>query len=1016
MKKRFCLLGAAMMALLAIKAQAEILESFEHKEAVKRVKTPHSSQRIDYCSDFFTEGTRAVKYYMPRWRPGVPIWLNLHIELPPGKRNLKNCNYLVLDLINTSPYTEELILFIADEKQRFNKGYCHKTIKLLAETHARIFIKTSDIAKKSDLSRLKTISITRRKPRRDTELVIDAIQALKPGEKPSAISKKAAETLSKLLIRVNASPAPQAKAGLYDFEVPEDLRRFRSVKPGSYERSKKYATSGNYSLHYRSPVHKQGENEWRGLRMFPTFDKKNWTGYDWFVFDVINPTKKLHHTRFFLTDSKIPFRLGYRSEGFNFQPYSHQRVVIPVSRVASKIDIRDIFMLHFIVHKPTGVDYELYFDNFHLLKPNGISKPVNPKVFKDLIALNLKNSGFSQDKTIALCIREMNKFPENTIWGKRSREQLKKIQININKLTRELNNPKLSLKDFFSLKKEIQKFSHKIKRVNSELEFLKKSQELYGGDGNIGTGTAAISEKIPPRNIPFHIQTNPQISLALARGEKEGIQLLVMPYEKTLKDVTIKINNLKDARGNVFSAKDVDLEIVGYLQTQNRPSYDVAYLGWYPHVLLNYFKKVDVKPHTLQAFYLRFKCPRTQQAGLYKGQVQMLAGTRLLQTFPVELRVYRFELPSRPVLPTAMSCGDDMRFLAGRIGANWGKLRVKFVDFMAEYGLEPDGIYRPSGPDWEMMIKLKKEGKISAFNLCSFEQMMKSKNIKDYVQEAVKRIRPHYNKAKELGLLEYAYVYGFDESPSAKFPWLAACANAFKKEFPGLSIMTTSHDTTYGMNSLLKNVDIWCPVINFYDKSQAAKARSAGKKVWWYLSPSAVWPFPNLWVESNGIDMRIMHGFMSAKLKPDGFLYYAINLWGKNKPITEHDSFLKWNPISFASLHGDGCIVYGGPGATPMASFALENMRDGFEDLAYYRLLDKCAQIYRNSHDPTLKEWAKEADALLKVPQNVAKNASVFTRNPRILYHYRDQLGRHLNKLDKIPFPANSICLKLKRK
>ena len=33
----------------------------------------------------------------------------------------------------------------------------------------------------------------------------------------------------------------------------------------------------------------------------------------------------------------------------------------------------------------------------------------------------------------------------------------------------------------------------------------------------------------------------------------------------------------------------------------------------------------------------------------------------------------------------------------------------------------------------------------------------------------IKRIRARYEKAKALGLLEYAYIYGCDEHPKEKF-------------------------------------------------------------------------------------------------------------------------------------------------------------------------------------------------------------------------------------------------------
>lgn len=44
--------------------------------------------------------------------------------------------------------------------------------------------------------------------------------------------------------------------------------------------------------------------------------------------------------------------------------------------------------------------------------------------------------------------------------------------------------------------------------------------------------------------------------------------------------------------------------------------------------------------------------------------------------------------------------------------------------------------------------------------------------------------------------------------------------------------------------------------------------------------------YPNSYIESSGIEPRLMMGAMTAKFRPDGFLYYEIAFWNSLEPIT----------------------------------------------------------------------------------------------------------------------------------
>ena len=88
------------------------------------------------------------------------------------------------------------------------------------------------------------------------------------------------------------------------------------------------------------------------------------------------------------------------------------------------------------------------------------------------------------------------------------------------------------------------------------------------------------------------------------------------------------------------------------------------------------------------------------------------------------------------------------------------------------------------------------------------------------------------HQARTLGVLDQAYIYGFDECPKEQFPLLEKTAQSLHREFPGALLMTTSYDHSYGQDTLVKTMEAWCPLTPSFKPDQAAKARAAGKQVW----------------------------------------------------------------------------------------------------------------------------------------------------------------------------------------
>jgi hypothetical protein len=281
------------------------------------------------------------------------------------------------------------------------------------------------------------------------------------------------------------------------------------------------------------------------------------------------------------------------------------------------------------------------------------------------------------------------------------------------------------------------------------------------------------------------------------------------------------------------------------------------------------------------------------------------------------------------------------------------------------------------------------------FNLGYYDILGESPEEQDkWRKDTLARIKAAYGRAKELGLLDHAYIYGCDENTADRFPGVQRAAEVFKEECPGALVMTTTYDHSFGTATIIKAMDAWCPLTPRFNTDLAGEVRAQGKQVWWYICCGPHHPFPNMFIEYPAVDGRVLMGAMTAKYRPDGFLYYQISIWNSERPI-ESGPFTTWDPRSWTTYHGDGSWTCVGPDGTPLPTIRLANFRDGLDDYAYVRILE--ATIAKVKADPGLSatrgEWLQQAEAALQVPEEIVKDLGTHTKDPGELYGWRDGIA-----------------------
>ena len=114
-----------------------------------------------------------------------------------------------------------------------------------------------------------------------------------------------------------------------------------------------------------------------------------------------------------------------------------------------------------------------------------------------------------------------------------------------------------------------------------------------------------------------------------------------------------------------------------------------------------------------------------------------------------------------------------------------------------------------------------------------------------------------------------------------------------------------------------------------------------GKQVWWYFCGGNYLPQPNVYIESPSIDIRVFLGFMSYAYRVDGFLYWSMIWPAHGVKETPASPYTDWDPETVEGWNGDGCLIYAGPGWSPITTVRMENWLDGMEDYEYLKLLEQ---------------------------------------------------------------------------
>jgi hypothetical protein len=466
-------------------------------------------------------------------------------------------------------------------------------------------------------------------------------------------------------------------------------------------------------------------------------------------------------------------------------------------------------------------------------------------------------------------------------------------------------------------------------------------------------------------------------AMEAARGEAESVQLCVRA-RRPLRDLRVDVATPPSGPGAVT----VDCRRVGFVwvgQSLRHPLAARREACWWPDPLLAP-TPVSLEADTTQPFWLTLRVPRNARPGLHVVKVAVRDAEGLVGEATVRLRVHSVVLPVRGHMRTAFALMDGfMRKLYGTVTP---AVRRAYTDYLLDHRINPDDISRTSTPDLDELSYARDRG-LNAFNILNAVPEPERPvtwtcfaELKDYTPEFkatfLNRLDAVAPELERRGLLDLAYVYGFDERPPEFIPVITDLFGAIKRRHPRIKTVSTCWPPA-GTDPLAMNIDCFVPLSSSYDPKVAASARARGGEVWWYVCMGPGFPYANWLFDNPLIEARVIW-WQAFAYDVEGFLYWGLNIWERagNDHLIPDDSprRIDWSVSSggdYSWLQGDGELIYAGANG-PIGSLRMEAIRDGLEDFELLRLAA-----------PAGKQTPAEAT------RPVTADRSHYTRDPAVL-------------------------------
>jgi len=491
--------------------------------------------------------------------------------------------------------------------------------------------------------------------------------------------------------------------------------------------------------------------------------------------------------------------------------------------------------------------------------------------------------------------------------------------------------------------------------------------------------------------------------ISSAQNAYESFQIVVDSPHIDQPGVYLQTSDLINLKTkSKISQDNFSWRVVGYVPT-TPPYYPVKFVGPWPDPLIPN-KSYDVKAGTSQPFWLTVYVPPNTPAGNYTGTVMVKGLNFAPQAIPVSLHVYDFSLPKQSYLKTAFDFYGQLTKIRYPQGdeepADTWQARVddindKFIITMLKHRMNPVLNIDPTSQN-----ELSNVDRYMALGMNNFAIGKHGGTFNNNwpmddpsIEKLLTTYQTYGEDLKLNNLLDYIYVYTWDEGYIGN-PLVPKLASMVHRAYPGLKNMV-SYRGIWDPDQIPdwgKDIDIWTFQIDFFDEKKIKKLQKMGMEIWMYISGPSGMSSPNLSIDFDSIDYRIIP-WMCWKYDIRGFLYWCVNFWPNNDPF-QNASNTQWGQ------NGNGLLFYPGPDG-PWDSIRSENFRDGMQDYEYIQiLLNKLRVLHAKSLEGKYKPYFDQSIKLLTMDDSIVKSIWSFTKDGDYLKSRRDAIALEIEKIN----------------
>lgn len=487
--------------------------------------------------------------------------------------------------------------------------------------------------------------------------------------------------------------------------------------------------------------------------------------------------------------------------------------------------------------------------------------------------------------------------------------------------------------------------------------------------------------------------------LTAAQNEYESFQIVISNGSKELKIVNLRLSGdviHRQDQNKKITKDNISIRTVGFVPTK-KPYYPVKYVGDWPDPLLPH-QPIDIQPNTAQPFWITVYVPEGTSPGVYSGFIEIDSDS-IATEMPFQIEVYDFALPKENHLKTAFDFYGHllgMRY-PGRTNEQLDQLADQYIINMLKHRMNPVLNVDPTSEK-----ELAAVDRYRVLGLTNFSIGKKGGTFGNNWpenDEKIEQLLPLYRTYGELlslnKLIDYQYIYTWDEGEIGN-PQVAKVTSMIKRGFAKLKNMVCYHGIWNPNDHPAwgKDIDIWCFQISNFAEEQLKTLKQRGMEIWMYVSGPSGDGTPNLAIDFDTIDYRIIP-WLAWKYDIQGFLYWCVNWWPLTDPFKSAAN-TKWEQ------NGNGLLFYPGEDG-PIDSIRSEVFRDGMEDYEYLVVLKNSVEKFRTAGlDQKYPEVLTEAQKLLSVDERSVKSMFDFSKDQEYLLNQRNKIGKIISKMNAL--------------